>query len=330
MPAGASLSCSISSYSFEISQIRTLLTWTKTSDHHKTHGKVTCPCFLHIAAVQPSYFCVWIIRFPVLTPGLQQRYHTVGKQNMCWTKPDKAALGFRSGTANRSYLYTLPGSHSNTEPDEFALAQTCRMVSPFFLFHRDFFSDSTFSSSILCPHNCIHVGCWSAPWQADTFVLLLPLTQTAEITADRGWHVWTNECTCTLSCCSCSAASVLLLTCWAFNTAAPAVIKQIIDSVETPTAHPKLSFQLGFLHNWPRNLLLDLMMDYQEDQQNSQCMQPSFGDACDGKFTCHPDGLYILSLTPLHLDPFPFNSGCCHFTVVDADFSFSSRTGRRF
>lgn len=69
----------------------------------------------------------------MLTPSLQQRCYTAGNQNMCRTKPDKATLGSRSGTANRSYLYTIPGSHSNTEPDEFTLAQTCRTESPFFL-----------------------------------------------------------------------------------------------------------------------------------------------------------------------------------------------------
>lgn len=44
----------------------------------------------------------------MLTPRLQQPHHTGGEQNTCWLKPDKAALGFRSGTANRSYLYLAP------------------------------------------------------------------------------------------------------------------------------------------------------------------------------------------------------------------------------
>lgn len=99
----------------------------------------------------------------MLTPSLQQRYHTGGKQNTCWLKPDKATLGFRSCTANRSYLYAAPGSRSNPERDEFTPAQTCKAASTFPLATE--ISAQTVPSA---PHCCAPTatpqrlpGCWA-------------------------------------------------------------------------------------------------------------------------------------------------------------------------
>lgn len=130
--------------------------------------------------------CDWIIRFPVLTPSLQHRYHTGGKQNTCWLKPDKATLGFRSCTANRSYLYAAPGSRSNPERDEFTPAQTCKAASTF-PFPQRFLLRQYLQLLTAVPPQLPHKGCLAAGlWWADTLVLLLLWAQAAESTAGTG------------------------------------------------------------------------------------------------------------------------------------------------
>lgn len=188
---------------------------------------------------------------------------SIGKQNTCRTKPDKAALRFRSGTENRSYLYAIPGSHSNTEPDEFTLAQTCRTVSPFFLSTEIFFRQYLRLLISVPPQLHSHrlPDCWPPPWQAHWC-------------SSSYWHELENSlltrgmfepsrytCTSLLT-----ATTVLPACCYSlahllFNTATTTVTKQAAGSAETPTAYPIPSrLQLGLL--CPRNPLLDLIILY--------------------------------------------------------------------
>lgn len=178
----------------------------------------------------------------MLTPSFQQRYHIVEKQNTCWTKPDKATLGFRSGTANRSYLHAIPGSHSNTEPDEFTLVQACRTVSPFILSTEISFQIPS-APHFSAPTTTIHADCLTAghPHGKQTHSCYSTVNTNCRI------HCWQATClhhqdthvslttTAVLPACCYSVANL------PFNTATSTGRKQASDSAETPSAHPKPS-----------------------------------------------------------------------------------------
>lgn len=155
-------------------------------------------------------------------------------------------------------------------------------------FHRDFCSDSTFSSSLLCPHSYPTKAAW-----------LL------------GSGEQTHLC---CSCCEHKLQNPLLAWGTARQPAAPhsamcpqlchsCGMKQAADRAPAPAAHPKLPrlSSLASCTTVTKNTS-PLLMDYQDPQG----IQPSFED---GEFTFHPDGLlaFVSHLTvPLSLPIFPW------------------------